>query len=33
MVLNHSATTGVHYGTHYHMHLVKFQTYLILKLL
>jgi len=21
MVLNHSATTGVHYGTHYHMRL------------
>ena len=30
---NQSATTGVHYGTHYHMLLVKFQTYLILKLL
>jgi len=30
-VLNHSATTGVHCGTHYHMHLVNFQTYLILK--
>jgi len=22
MVLNHSTTTGVHYGTHYHMRLV-----------
>ena len=33
IVLNHSATTGVHYGTHYHILLVKIQTYLILKLL
>jgi len=32
MVLNHS-TTGVHDGIHYYMLLVKFQTFLILKLL
>jgi len=30
--LEYSATTGVHYGTHYSMLLVKLQTYLILKL-
>jgi len=27
MAINHSATTGVHYGTHYHMLLVNLQTY------
>jgi len=27
--LSHSATTGVYYGTHYHMLLVKFRTFKI----